>query len=120
MYTDFQQGFSPATPQQPARPLTEEETTMAMLAHLLSFFGGGFIGPLVLLIAKRDSPFVKFHALQSLLLCVTWMVAIFVIVFGTMGAFVLGIAAKGGAPPSSGPPLAFFAVFPVIFLGMFG
>lgn len=47
--------------------ITDEERTLAALGHGLTFVEGGIIGPLVLYVLKRDaSPFVAFHALQSL------------------------------------------------------
>ena len=39
----------------------------AAIAHGLTFFEGGIIGPLIVYVIKKDSsPFVAFHALQSL------------------------------------------------------
>ncbi len=46
-------------------PPTQDERTFAMLAHLLACFGGGFIAPLIILLSKKDSRFVKFHAIQA-------------------------------------------------------
>src|SRR5258708_23310496 len=45
---------------------TEDERTMAMLAHLLMAFTG-FIGPLVIFCVKQNSRFVRFHSLQALI-----------------------------------------------------
>jgi uncharacterized protein len=86
-------GFPPSTgvPPPPAEPvITQDERTMAVLAHALQVVGG-FIAPLVILIVKRDSRFVSFHALQALLLQVVYillwvvvMVAWFAVMFGTI------------------------------------
>jgi uncharacterized membrane protein len=47
--------------------VTRDEITLGVIAHALSFIEGGIIGPLILYLIKRnDSPFVAFHALQSL------------------------------------------------------
>ncbi len=46
---------------------------MATLAHALQLVGW-FIAPLVILLIKRDSRFVSFHALQALLLQVVYMI----------------------------------------------
>ncbi len=47
--------------------LTDDEKTMAMLAHALSLVTG-VIGPLIILLVKgEESEFVKFHAMQSLI-----------------------------------------------------
>ena len=45
---------------------TQDEKTMAMLAHILQIFTW-WIGPLVIFLVKQDSKFVRFHALQALL-----------------------------------------------------
>ncbi|MFT6160057.1 MAG: putative membrane protein [Myxococcota bacterium] len=46
--------------------LTDDEKTMALLAHILPI-GTGFIGPLIILLVKGDdSEFVKYHSMQSL------------------------------------------------------
>ena len=52
-------------PGAPAVPTSDEET-LAMLAHVLQIFTW-WIGPLVIYLAKRDSKFVSFHAMQTLL-----------------------------------------------------
>src|SRR5262249_16178788 len=59
--------------------VTQDERTMATLAHLLQLVTS-WMGPLVIFFVKRDSPFVKFHALQALILqvCLTafWIVGV--------------------------------------------
>src|SRR3954469_20624555 len=45
---------------------TEDEKNLAMLNYILSIFSG-FLAPLVIWLVKRDSKFVAFHALQTLL-----------------------------------------------------
>ena len=52
---------------------TDDERTSAMLAHILQIFGN-FFAPLVILIVKRRSYYVRFHALQALLylLYIVW------------------------------------------------
>jgi hypothetical protein len=69
--------------------VTSEERTLAALGHGLTFVEGGIIGPLVLYIVKRDeSPFVAFHALQSLYFGLGFLIVImicFVIMFVTLG-----------------------------------
>lgn len=60
----------------PAIP-TQDERTMAFVAHLLQIFTG-FIGPLIIFCVKQDSRFVKFHALQCLLWQLCYMVCFFI------------------------------------------
>jgi uncharacterized membrane protein len=100
------------TPSGPASEPTENEKLLAMLAHLLAFFCGGFIAPLVILAVKRDSKFVAFHAMQALLISIAWIGVLTVTFFGTVGVttvpllfgfagwmvttVVLAVRAKGG------------------------
>ena len=51
---------------------TSDETTSALLAHVLQIFTW-WIGPLAIYLAKRDSKFVSFHAMQALLWQFTMM-----------------------------------------------
>src|SRR6267142_3884643 len=118
---------SPALPTTPALPstpepvvapesvITQDERTMAVLAHALQVVGW-FIAPLVILIAKRDSRFVAFHALQALLLQVLyvllWMIFLVVWVATMFGA--IARAGSGGTPVA--PPEIMLA-FPLIWLG---
>src|SRR5919204_2401049 len=78
--------------------ITQDERTMAVLAHALQMVGW-FIAPLVILIVRRDSRFVSFHALQALLLQViaVLLAVIFMVVwFSTM----FGTIARAGTTPN--------------------
>src|SRR5580698_10688383 len=85
---------------------TEDERTMAFLAHLLMAFTG-FIGPLVIFCVKQDSRFVKFHSLQALV----WQAIYLVLVFAGMAVFfvVMFSSLFHNPPPphSQGPPPGF-------------
>src|SRR5215469_4194246 len=70
---------------------TQDEHTMAVLAHVLQVVGS-WIAPLVIFLLRPNSKFVRFHALQALLLqllfllfwgCV--MVAYFAFLFAFVG-----------------------------------
>lgn len=96
---------------------TQDERTMATLAHALQIVGW-FIAPLVIFLIRRDSRFVSFHALQAiflqLLYMLCWgvfMVAWFGLVFGTVFS-----AGKSQA----GPPPLFFLLFPLVWLAAMG
>lgn len=55
-----------AMTQGPGSP-TQDERLLAAVAHGLTFVEGGIIGPLIVYLWKKDeSPFIAFHALQSL------------------------------------------------------
>jgi hypothetical protein len=95
---------------------TQDDRTMAMLAHVLQIFTW-WIGPLVIFIVKQDSKFVRFHALQALLwqtaLVVFWMLGMavwFAAVFSTVFSRI------GRTAPDSAPPVAVFVGFGVIWL----
>jgi uncharacterized Tic20 family protein len=97
---------------------TQDERTMALLAHLLQVFTG-FIAPLVIYCVKQDSRFVKFHALQSLI----WQLCYMVLFFGCFFLLFISIFASvihstsGGHNP--GAPPTFFLFFPFFWLFWF-
>lgn len=99
---------------------TQDERTMASLAHALQVVAG-WIPPLVIFFIKRDSKFVSFHALQALLfqacLIVFWIFFVvlwFMVIFST-----LFVAAANG--PKAPPPVGVFMAFPLIwFFAMCG
>jgi uncharacterized Tic20 family protein len=67
----------------PAEPTelvpSQDERTMAMLAHVLGVMG--FIGPLIIYAIKaNESKFVAYHAMQSLIFQIAYLVVIFVVV----------------------------------------
>lgn len=75
----------PAPPTGPS----QNERTLALLAHGLSFVEGGVIGPLILYLAKRDeSEFVAFHALQSL-----YFGLMAVVIIGPIALLTCGVGA---------------------------
>jgi uncharacterized membrane protein len=97
---------------------TEDERTMAMLAHLLMAFTG-FIGPLVIFCVKQNSRFVRFHSLQALI----WHAIYLALTFGCMAVFfalMMTSLIHNPPQPHSQTPPEFFFVFPFIWLGMMG
>ena len=69
--------------------ITNDERTMALLAHVLPI-GTGFMGPLLILLIKgEDSPFVKYHAMQALMFTGIMMVSMFVLYICTCGFGVI-------------------------------
>jgi uncharacterized membrane protein len=98
-------------------PVTQDERTMATLAHALQVVGW-WIAPLIIFLVQRKSRFVSFHALQALLLQIAYlilmvgfMVLFFAAFFGTM------IHQQGN---NNAPPPAFFIMMPLIWLGFMG
>lgn len=67
----------------------QDQRTLALLAHALSFVEGGIIGPLILYLVKKDeSEFVAFHALQSL-----YFGLLALAVIGPVSVFTCGVGA---------------------------
>ena len=99
-------------------PPTEDERTMAMLAHLLMAFTG-FIGPLVIFCVKQNSRFVRFHSLQALI----WHAIYLGVIMAFMTVFfvvvMMSLIHDPPQPHSQAPP-AFFYFFPIIWLGFMG
>ncbi|HJZ64751.1 MAG TPA: DUF4870 domain-containing protein [Candidatus Acidoferrum sp.] len=97
---------------------TQDERTMALLAHILGIFAG-FLAPLIFFLVKRDSKFVSFHALQSL----AWHVIYFVLMMVGMAIFFINIFMHANFPPAdkNAFPFAFFGPFIFVWLmGMCG
>jgi uncharacterized membrane protein len=94
--------------------ITQDERTMAVLAHALQVVGW-WIAPLVILLLQRKSRFVSFHALQALLLQIVYMVlsAGFIVLW--IGAILFTIARQHG--DKAAHPTAFFILMPLIWLG---
>jgi uncharacterized Tic20 family protein len=93
-------------------PISSDERTMAMLAELLQLFSW-IIGPLVIFLVKRDSPFVRFHALQAML----WQL---VMVMLSIIFFVVVVAIAVAAPKSAGPSSPASVLFILSFYALFG
>lgn len=95
---------------------TQDERTMAFLAHLLQVFTG-FIAPLIIFCVKQDSRFVKFHALQSLIWQLCYM-AIFIggMIFFFFSIFATAFSSIHGGHSSNQAPPAFVFLFPFFWL----
>jgi uncharacterized membrane protein len=93
---------------------TNDEKTYAMLAHILGIFSG-FLAPLIMLLIKRDSKFVLFHALQSL----AWHFICFIVLMGGVFITLAILFATGSFPPpekSPDPPVTFLLFFGAFWL----
>lgn len=86
---------------------------MAVLAHVLQLVGG-WIGPLVIFLVKRESRFVSFHALQVLFWHLACVVVAAVLVAAGFISFLLAIAFRHG---TNNAPLGIFVLFPLVWLG---
>jgi len=100
------------------QPPSQDERTMAILAHVLQLVGW-WIAPLVIFLVKRESRFTSFHALQALLLQIVQV--ILMIAFMVL-CFVLMFSMVAQQPPAKGahPPAGFFLLFPLIWLAFMG
>jgi uncharacterized membrane protein len=96
---------------------TQDDRTMATLAHILQLVGW-FIAPLVIFLIKRESRFVSFHALQALFLQFAYMVLGGVFMAGWFAIMFATVFRHPG--PQNGPPPPVFFLFPLIWLGFMG
>ncbi len=100
-------GQPPTTPP-PGQPgaLTQEERTWALASHVGSlvsaWFAFGFLAPLLVMLLKSDSPFVRRHAVESL----NFQISLLIYgVVGTVVALVLTLATFG---------IGLFVIIPVV------
>jgi uncharacterized Tic20 family protein len=77
-------------------PPTQDEKTLALLAHVLGFFGS-FIVPLIIYLVKKDeSPFIREHAKEALnfhiSMAIYYIISIILIIIlvGIIGLIFLG------------------------------
>lgn len=99
---------------------TQDERTFGLLAHVLQIFTG-FMGPLVILILKQNSRFVKFHAMQSLIWQLSFMVLFlggFAFMFFAAFATVFHEVSRTNHGPTPLP--AVFILFPLLWLFAIG
>ena len=116
-------GFEPAVPAQtsvvgpiPAAttppPVTRDECTLGMLAHILQIFSW-LIGPGIIFLVRRDSKFVRYHALQviffQLLLMMVWAASLIALFAGVLVA----VARRGDA---SFTPAAAFPILMIVVI----
>lgn len=97
---------------------TQDDRTMGSLAHFLQIVCS-WIAPLVILLLKRDSLFVKFHALQALLLQICFLAVSIVGVMAFMITMFMTMPSSGHAADNA-PPLAIMAGFGALWLLMMG
>ena len=90
---------------------TQDERTMATLAHVLQLVGW-FIAPLIIFFIRPNSRFVRFHALQAVFLQLVYMV-VWMGVMAVWFAFIFGTVFAGG---KSQPPPLFFILLPLIWV----
>ena len=102
-------GPPPPTPP-PGQPgaLTQEDRTWALASHVgtlvTAWFAFGFLAPLLVMLLKNDSPFVRRHAVESLNFQISLLIYS---VVGTIVAIVLTFATFG---------IGLFVIIPVILI----
>jgi len=102
----------------PVPALSEDEKTMALLAHILQIFTS-WIGPLIIYFVKRESKFVAFHAMQALLLQIVLVVlTILCVMLWIFLLVVIVLTHTGTAPGNATPPFELIAVIPLLWFGM--
>jgi uncharacterized protein len=107
-----------AAPDQVSYSTTQDERTMAVLAHALQMVGW-WIAPLVIFLVRPNSKFVRFHALQALLLQVLYLLfwgGVMVAYFAFIFAFVAKIPHGGKqVPPEFPPAMILIVMFAMLF-----
>jgi uncharacterized membrane protein len=91
---------------------------MAVLSHALQMVGG-WIPPLIIFFVKRQSRFVSFLSLQVLFLELAYLaitVCITMFWIATVAITILNSRASN----NKALPVAFFAVFPIFWVGWMG
>ena len=86
---------------------THDECAFAFLAEFLQIFVE-FVAPVTILIVKRDSTFVMFHALQSLFWHVAWIVVWIGAIAVWFLFFIRMIPHMAAQSPNTAPPPHFF------------
>jgi len=112
--SDYPQPPELAQPPVYALPVvTQDERTMATLAHALQVIGW-WLAPLIIFFLKPESKFVRFHALQAMLL----QFSIMVFWIGGMVLFFVGMfATVAHGQPRPGQPPIFMLFFPILWAG---
>ena len=97
---------------------TQDERTMAVLAHVLQVVGW-WIAPLIIFVLKRDSRFTSFHALQALFLQILYVLLMGVFMVFWFAGFIV-VMAHASQAKGAPPPIGFFILMPLIWLGWMG
>lgn len=78
------------TEEQPLVTPTSDEKTMAILSHILCIVAG-FLAPLIIYLAKKDSPYITAHSKESLNFQLTMIIGhiiSFILWFVIIGIFL--------------------------------
>ncbi len=98
--------YGPPSAQDPSEGVSQDEKTWALTSHIGSlvtaWIAFGFIAPLLVMLIKSDSPFVRRHAVESLNFQISMLIYSLV---GGLIAFVIIIVTFG---------VAFIIIFPLI------
>ena len=94
---------------------TQDERTMATLAHALQLIGS-WIAPLIIFLIRRQSRFVSFHALQALLLQIVHTIIVIILIVLWFATILTTVAHQTGGRPTE-LPIALFLLMPVAWLG---
>lgn len=85
------------TDEAPLIPPTNDEKTLALLAHVLTFIFP-FLAPLIIYLVKKDeSTFVAYHAKESLNFQITLIIICILLFITVIGILVLWIVGLVGA-----------------------
>lgn len=111
--------YFPPPPPPDSPETTQDERTMATLAHALQLVGS-WIAPLIIFLIRRQSRFVAFHALQALLLQILHTIFILVFVFGFFILFLTALVPHMGRQDPAVPAamLVFIPLFWLVLIAL--
>ncbi len=93
---------------------TQDERSMACLAHVLQIVGG-VIAPLIIYFIRRQSRFVSFHALQVIFLQLCYLVFAMIFMVAWFG-LIFGTVFSAAGRPQGQPPTMVFLFLPLIWV----
>ena len=96
--------------------LKQDEKAYAGLAHAL-MMSTWWIGPLIIYLTKKESRFVRFHAMQALLWQIVFTAFYFAGFLVLMTVVMFTVAKQSNAAPANHPfPIALFIVMPIFWM----
>lgn len=107
------------TPAVTGTELKQDEKAYAGLAHAL-MMGTWWIGPLVIYLTKKESRFVRFHAMQALLWQIIFTAVYFVGLAAWLAVVISAVAMHPQAAQNQPFPIAVFVVMPIFGLFIMG
>ena len=101
------------------RELTQDQKAYAGLAHAL-MLSTWWIAPLIIYFVKKESRFVRFHAMQALLWQIVFSVLYFVVMAVFFAVVFSSLLSAHGQPQADQVHIGIFLTMPLIWLMAMG